>query len=225
MINPSEISSSICVDVVGGNSKLTEIVARSQMPLNQPMQEMPQAGPNLGTNPNAMFQSQRPMPPVQPVSSQSRKSKLPLIIIGIIILLVIAGVAFFVISKKNTSTNKSSNSSALVPTSKSSSASSSSSQSSSTTTTTKTACDLFTLSDAINILGSGTENTSPKESTGKNGAGVYYSDCNYLDPSQITTESLEATAVSDGMLTMLQDGILKACAGITSLEEVYRVVA
>jgi len=46
-----------------------------------------------------------------------------------------------------------------------------------------------------------------------------------LDPSQITTESLEATAVSDGMLTMLQDGILKACAGITSLEEVYRVVA
>ncbi len=46
-----------------------------------------------------------------------------------------------------------------------------------------------------------------------------------LNPSQITTEILEAKAVEDGMLTMLQDGILKACAGVTSLEEVYRVVA
>ena len=45
-----------------------------------------------------------------------------------------------------------------------------------------------------------------------------------LDPSQITTEILEQKAVEDGMLTMLQDGILKVCAGITSLEEVFRVV-
>jgi type II secretory ATPase GspE/PulE/Tfp pilus assembly ATPase PilB-like protein len=45
-----------------------------------------------------------------------------------------------------------------------------------------------------------------------------------LEPSQITTEVLEAKAIEDGMLTILQDGILKACAGITSLEEVYRVV-
>jgi len=46
-----------------------------------------------------------------------------------------------------------------------------------------------------------------------------------LPPSQITTEALEAVAVKDGMLTMLQDGVLKACAGITTLEEVYRVVS
>jgi type II secretory ATPase GspE/PulE/Tfp pilus assembly ATPase PilB-like protein len=41
--------------------------------------------------------------------------------------------------------------------------------------------------------------------------------------SQITTEDLEAQAVKDGMRTMLQDGILKALAGETTLEEVYRV--
>jgi type IV pilus assembly protein PilB len=45
-----------------------------------------------------------------------------------------------------------------------------------------------------------------------------------LPPSQITTETLEQKAIEDGMITMLQDGILKACAGITSVEEVYRVV-
>ncbi len=42
---------------------------------------------------------------------------------------------------------------------------------------------------------------------------------------QITASEIEAKAVQDGrMLTMLQDGILKAIEGITSLEEVYRVV-
>lgn len=45
-----------------------------------------------------------------------------------------------------------------------------------------------------------------------------------LPPAQITTEALEAKAVEEGMITMLQDGVLKACVGITSLEEVYRVV-
>jgi len=45
-----------------------------------------------------------------------------------------------------------------------------------------------------------------------------------MDPSQITTELIEEKAIEDGMLTMLQDGILKVCAGITSIEEVYRVV-
>ena len=44
------------------------------------------------------------------------------------------------------------------------------------------------------------------------------------NPSEITTEVLQAKAIEDGMITLLQDGILKACAGITSLEEVYRVV-
>jgi type II secretory ATPase GspE/PulE/Tfp pilus assembly ATPase PilB-like protein len=46
-----------------------------------------------------------------------------------------------------------------------------------------------------------------------------------LPPTQITTDMLQARAVQDGMLTMLQDGILKALSGITSLEEIYRVVA
>lgn len=45
-----------------------------------------------------------------------------------------------------------------------------------------------------------------------------------LPPQQITTETLQEQAVKDGMRTMLHDGILKAIAGQTSLEEVYRVV-
>lgn len=43
-------------------------------------------------------------------------------------------------------------------------------------------------------------------------------------PNEITTELLEQKAREDGMLTMLQDGILKAINGITTLEEIYRVV-
>lgn len=46
-----------------------------------------------------------------------------------------------------------------------------------------------------------------------------------LPPNQVTTEALQQKAVEDGMLTMLQDGVLKACAGITTIEEVYRVVS
>ncbi len=45
-----------------------------------------------------------------------------------------------------------------------------------------------------------------------------------LPPNQITAEMLQEKAVSEGMRTMLQDGILKAIAGLTTLEEVYRVV-
>ncbi len=45
-----------------------------------------------------------------------------------------------------------------------------------------------------------------------------------LPPSQITTDVLQQKAQDDGMLTLLQDGILKACAGLTSVEEIYRVV-
>jgi type II secretory ATPase GspE/PulE/Tfp pilus assembly ATPase PilB-like protein len=43
-------------------------------------------------------------------------------------------------------------------------------------------------------------------------------------PNEITTEMLQAQAVSDGMRTMLHDGVLKAIAGLTTIEEVYRVV-
>ncbi|HEY8999017.1 MAG TPA: ATPase, T2SS/T4P/T4SS family [Candidatus Saccharimonadales bacterium] len=42
--------------------------------------------------------------------------------------------------------------------------------------------------------------------------------------ASITTDVLEKRAVEDGMLTMLQDGVLKALQGITTIEEVYRVV-
>ncbi len=45
-----------------------------------------------------------------------------------------------------------------------------------------------------------------------------------LPVNQITTEALQAKAVADGMRTMLQDGLLKALAGLTTIEEIYRVV-
>ena len=40
----------------------------------------------------------------------------------------------------------------------------------------------------------------------------------------LSTQEIEAAAVASGMRTMLQDGILKAIAGETTLEEIYRVV-
>ncbi|MEX0881267.1 MAG: GspE/PulE family protein [Candidatus Saccharimonadales bacterium] len=43
-------------------------------------------------------------------------------------------------------------------------------------------------------------------------------------PNEVTTEILEAQAIRDGMQTMEQDGVLKALAGLTTIEEVYRVV-
>lgn len=42
--------------------------------------------------------------------------------------------------------------------------------------------------------------------------------------SAITVQRLQALAVADGMVTMLQDGIVKAARGETSIEEVLRVV-
>lgn len=44
-------------------------------------------------------------------------------------------------------------------------------------------------------------------------------------PNQVTTEMLEQKAREDGMVTMLQDGILKVIQGKTTLEEVFRVVS
>lgn len=40
----------------------------------------------------------------------------------------------------------------------------------------------------------------------------------------LSAPEIEAAAAKSGMRTMLQDGILKVCAGLTTLEEVYRVV-
>jgi type II secretory ATPase GspE/PulE/Tfp pilus assembly ATPase PilB-like protein len=45
-----------------------------------------------------------------------------------------------------------------------------------------------------------------------------------LPPNQVTTDMIEQEAIKDGMLTMLQDGILKCIKGDTTLDEVYRVV-
>lgn len=45
-----------------------------------------------------------------------------------------------------------------------------------------------------------------------------------LPANQITTDILQQKAVEEGMRTMLQDGVTKAIAGLTSIEEVYRVV-
>ncbi|OGL29354.1 hypothetical protein A3D14_01130 [Candidatus Saccharibacteria bacterium RIFCSPHIGHO2_02_FULL_47_12] len=42
--------------------------------------------------------------------------------------------------------------------------------------------------------------------------------------SKLSTEDIEAAAIKGGMATMLQDGILKAIQGQTTLEEVYRVI-
>lgn len=45
-----------------------------------------------------------------------------------------------------------------------------------------------------------------------------------MPPNQVTTDMLQDKAIEEGMRTMLHDGILKAIAGETTLEEVYRVV-
>ena len=39
------------------------------------------------------------------------------------------------------------------------------------------------------------------------------------------SEKLEEQAKKEGMLTMLEDGIYKAASGITTIEEVFRVVS
>lgn len=45
-----------------------------------------------------------------------------------------------------------------------------------------------------------------------------------LPATELTTERIEKEAVAGGMATMLQDGIMKAASGQTSLQEVFRVL-
>jgi len=45
-----------------------------------------------------------------------------------------------------------------------------------------------------------------------------------IQTENVTDTEIEAAAIKNGMITMLQDGILKAAAGETSLEEVFRVI-
>ncbi|HSX31112.1 MAG TPA: GspE/PulE family protein [Candidatus Saccharimonadales bacterium] len=40
----------------------------------------------------------------------------------------------------------------------------------------------------------------------------------------LSSQAIEAAAIASGMRTMLQDGILRVCAGETTMEEVFRVV-
>ncbi|MGH7156573.1 MAG: GspE/PulE family protein [Candidatus Saccharimonadales bacterium] len=44
-----------------------------------------------------------------------------------------------------------------------------------------------------------------------------------LPANQVTADMIQDQAIKDGMRTMLQDGVLKAIAGLTTIEEVYRV--
>ncbi len=44
------------------------------------------------------------------------------------------------------------------------------------------------------------------------------------EQKDVNSDAIEATARQQGMVTMLQDGILKACQGITTIEEINRVI-
>lgn len=44
------------------------------------------------------------------------------------------------------------------------------------------------------------------------------------DVKDVNSDAIEATAKEQGMMTMLQDGLLKACQGLTTIEEVNRVI-
>ena len=41
----------------------------------------------------------------------------------------------------------------------------------------------------------------------------------------ISAQELEKTAISDGMLTMIQNGVIQVIQGNTSLEEIMRILA
>lgn len=44
------------------------------------------------------------------------------------------------------------------------------------------------------------------------------------ETKDVNSDAIEATARQQGMVTMLQDGILKACLGLTTIEEINRVI-
>ena len=44
------------------------------------------------------------------------------------------------------------------------------------------------------------------------------------DAKEVNADIIEVAAKKSGMVTMLQDGILKACAGVTTLDEINRVI-
>ena len=44
------------------------------------------------------------------------------------------------------------------------------------------------------------------------------------ETKDVNSDAIEATARQQGMVTMLQDGVLKACLGLTTIEEINRVI-
>lgn len=125
-------------------------------PAAQPVVQPQQPQTVVGASPyNAQpMPSSQPQQPVQPQYSQpqnsppygppksGKKGLMIAIIIGVVVILVIGGLAFALLGKKNTSNSSTSNSS------------SSSAGSTSSATTTKTACELFSQSDAQAVVGS-----------------------------------------------------------------------
>ena len=45
-----------------------------------------------------------------------------------------------------------------------------------------------------------------------------------IQTDNVTDFDIETAAIKEGMITMLQDGILKALQGETSIEEVFKVI-
>ncbi len=91
----------------------------------------------------------------------------------------------------------------------------------------KSEIDIPTILPAIYKSGPGCENCAGIGYKGRTGIYEIFTMDDKL--KQLTMESAPSfkilqQAIENGMVTMLQDGILKAMDGITSLEEVYRVV-
>ncbi len=146
----------------------------SSQPIPQPQQPQPAAGSNppynaqpnqpqvygsvdpqqtspaygqvpVGQPPTYPQQPGQPYMPQQPYAStpgSGNKKLLFGIIVGVVAILIVGGIVFALLSKKNSSTTSSGSSA------------SNSTSSSSATTTSKSACELFTLSDAQSVIGS-----------------------------------------------------------------------
>ncbi len=122
------------------------------VPTPEPIIVPPQlVQPGQTTQPSA---PQQPM--AQPVPPPSSKKGLIIGIVVVAVILIVGGVAFALLGKKSSSTVT-----ATSPSSKSTSSSSS-------VTTSKTACQLFTLSDAQSTIGSDASQMPPQPAQSKN---------------------------------------------------------
>ena len=46
-----------------------------------------------------------------------------------------------------------------------------------------------------------------------------------LTIKQVTSDEIKSKAIEEGMISMRQDGLLKALKGITTIDEVFRVTS